>query len=86
MAINGALVILVELPLTPFIQRFPMRTTVATGCLLLGVGLSLFGLPFGPWIFILGAVVWTLGEIISAPSIGAYPALAAATPSSAAAT
>ncbi|MET8140448.1 MFS transporter [Sphaerisporangium sp. NPDC005288] len=79
-AINGALVILVELPLTPFIQRFPMRTTVATGCLLLGVGLSLFGLPFGPWIFILGAVVWTLGEIISAPSIGAYPALAAPTP------
>ncbi|KAA9375942.1 MFS transporter [Microbispora cellulosiformans] len=79
-AINGALVILVELPLTPFVQRFPMRTTVATGCLLLGVGLSLFGLPFGPWIFVLGAVVWTLGEIISAPSIGAYPALAAPTP------
>jgi MFS family permease len=79
-ALNGALVILVELPLTTLIQRFSMRTTVAAGCLLLGVGLGLFGLPFGPWIFILGAVVWTLGEIISAPSIGAYPALAAPTP------
>ncbi|MDX3105766.1 MFS transporter, partial [Nonomuraea angiospora] len=76
-ALNGALVILVELPLTTLIQRFSMRATVAAGCLLLGVGLGLFGLPFGPWVFILGAVVWTLGEIISAPSIGAYPALAA---------
>ncbi|MFC5827326.1 MFS transporter [Nonomuraea insulae] len=79
-ALNGALVILVELPLTTLIQRFSMRTTVATGCLLLGVGLSLFGLPFGVWILILGAVVWTLGEIISAPSIGAYPAIAAPSP------
>ncbi|MGW6504772.1 MFS transporter [Nonomuraea angiospora] len=79
-ALNGALVILVELPLTTLIQRFSMRATVAAGCLLLGVGLGLFGLPFGPWVFILGAVVWTLGEIISAPSIGAYPALAAPTP------
>ncbi|MGW0198195.1 MFS transporter [Nonomuraea sp. NPDC003201] len=79
-ALNGALVILVELPLTTLIQRFSMRATVAAGCLLLGIGLGLFGLPFGPWVFILGAVVWTLGEIISAPSIGAYPALAAPTP------
>ncbi|MEV4359506.1 MFS transporter [Nonomuraea sp. NPDC049625] len=79
-ALNGALVILVELPLTTLIQRFSMRATVAAGCLLLGIGLGLFGLPFGPWVFILGAVVWTLGEIISAPFIGAYPALAAPTP------
>ncbi|GAA2206651.1 MFS transporter [Nonomuraea monospora] len=79
-ALNGALVIFVELPLTTLIQRFSMRATVAAGCLLLGVGLGLFGLPFGPWIFVVGAVVWTLGEIISAPSIGAYPALAAPTP------
>ncbi|UBU11406.1 MFS transporter [Nonomuraea gerenzanensis] len=79
-ALNGALVILVELPLTTLIQRFSMRATVAAGCLLLGVGLGLFGLPFGPWIFVVGAVVWTMGEIISAPSIGAYPALAAPTP------
>jgi MFS family permease len=77
LALNGALVIVCELPLTRFTQRLPMHTMIASGSLLIGGGLSLFGLPAGPWIFITGTCVWTLGEIISAPSIVAYPALAA---------
>lgn len=78
-ALNGALVIAVELPLTKFIQRLPMRVTIAAGCLLLGGGLGLFGIPAGEWIFFAGTAAWTAGEIISAPSIVAYPATAAPT-------
>lgn len=77
MALNGALVIAVELPLTGLIQRLSMRLTISSGCLLLGCGLALFGIPAGAWIFFAGTVVWTAGEIVSAPSIAAYPALAA---------
>jgi MFS family permease len=80
LALNGALVIAVELPLTGLIRRLPMRTTIAAGCLLLGVGLALFGVPAGTAFLFAAAVVWTLGEIISAPSIVAYPALAAPSP------
>jgi MFS family permease len=77
LAINGAMVIGLELPLTPFILKVPMRTTIAAGSALIGFGLSLFGLPAGAWLFVLGAVVWTAGEIVSTPSITAYPALVA---------
>lgn len=77
LALNGALVIIFELPLTRFTQKLPMHTMIAFGSLLIGGGLSLFGIGAGIWIFFTGTVVWTLGEIISAPSIVAYPALAA---------
>lgn len=77
LALNGVLVIVFELPLTRFTQKLPMHTMIAFGSLLIGGGLSLFGIGAGIWIFFTGTVVWTLGEIISAPSIVAYPALAA---------
>jgi MFS family permease len=78
-ALNGALVVLFELPLTRFIQQISMRTTISLGSLFIGLGLAMFGVPAGVWIFFAGVVVWTFGEIISAPSVVAYPALAAPT-------
>ena len=77
LTINGAMVIVLELPATPYVQKLPMRLTIAGGCGLIGLGISLFGLPAGAWIFPVGAVVWTTGEIVSAPSTSAYPALVA---------
>lgn len=77
LALNGALVIVFELPITRFTQKLPMRSTIAFGSLLIGGGLALFGFPAGIWIFFAGTVVWTLGEIIGSPTIVAYPALAA---------
>jgi predicted MFS family arabinose efflux permease len=75
-ALNGVVVITFELPLTPLIQRLSMRTAVAVGTLLIGGGMALFGLPGGEPVFFLGAVVWTVGEIVFTPSAWAYPALA----------
>jgi predicted MFS family arabinose efflux permease len=77
LALNGLLVIVFELPITGFTQKLPMRTTIASGSLLVGGGLALFGFPAGIWIFFAGTVVWTLGEIVGSPSLVAYPALAA---------
>jgi MFS family permease len=77
LAINGAMVILFELPLTPYVQRLPLRVPIAVGSVLIGLGISGFGIPAGYWLFIACAVVWTTGEIVSAPSISAYPALIA---------
>jgi hypothetical protein len=77
LAINGAIVIALELPLTPLVQRLPVRAAIASGSALICLGISLFGLPAGAWLLIVGAVVWTTGEIVSAPSISAYPALIA---------
>jgi MFS family permease len=77
LSLNGIMVILLELPLTAYVQKLPIRLSIAGGCALIGFGISLFGLPAGAWIFIAGAVVWTAGEIISAPSTSAYPALIA---------
>ena len=75
-ALNGALVILLELPLTRFVQRLPMRVVIAVGDLLIGVGLASFGLAEAAWAFMLAALIWTAGEIVSGPSANAYPALA----------
>jgi MFS family permease len=77
LAINGAMVIFFELPLTPLVQRVPMQVSMAIGSALTGFGIAMFGVPAGPWPFIVGAVVWTVGEMVSMPSTLAYPALIA---------
>lgn len=76
-ALNALVVILGELPLTRVLQVLPMRLTMALGSLVLCVGVALFGLPAGLWILVVGTLVWTLGEIVSAPPVSAYPALIA---------
>jgi MFS family permease len=78
LAVNGAMVIALELPVTPLVLRMPTRAALAAGAVLIGLGISLFGLSAAPWLLLVGAVVWTAGEIISAPSTIAYPALVAA--------
>ncbi|WKU04445.1 MFS transporter [Micromonospora sp. HUAS LYJ1] len=79
-ALNGAIIIAVELPLTRSVQRLPIRTAIATGSLCIGLGLALFGFAGGVWIFVVGALIWTFGEIVNAPSLNAYPAMAAPVP------
>ncbi|WP_255953628.1 MFS transporter [Streptomyces odontomachi] len=76
-ALNGALVIALELPLTRFTQRLRMTWPIAGGTLAICGGIALFGLPGGAWVFFLGALIWTSGEIICAPSVLAYPGLIA---------
>lgn len=74
-SLNAVLVLALELPLTRYVQRAPLRLAIALGSGLIGWGMALFGLRIGLWILVAGTLVWTLGEMISAPSVFAYPAL-----------
>ena len=76
-ALNAGMVIAMELPLTKFVQRLPMRVSVAGGTFLICCGLALFGVDTGVWLFYAATAVWTMGEIVSSPSVNSYPALIA---------
>jgi MFS family permease len=74
LALNAFLVLLLELPLSRWTRTRRRRPMIALGWALIGLG---FGLtPWGagvPWLT-LTVLIWTLGEIISAPVGAAYVA------------
>ena len=73
-SLNGALVVICELPLTTVTRRFPAMRVVALGYLLSGMGFALN--VFAPTIPALAAcvVVFTLGEMCAMPVASAYVA------------
>jgi MFS family permease len=75
-ALNSVIVMTCELLMTKLTQRWPMRLVVVAGFLLLGGGLAIYALPLGLAAFIIGTLIWTLGEIVAGPTIFAYPAVA----------
>jgi MFS family permease len=75
-ALNGAIVIAFELPLTKISQHWPLKISIGSAFLLVGFGMASYGLPLGPAVVILGTLIWTTGEIVGAPALFAYPAMA----------
>ena len=71
-SLNGALVVLVELPLTTITRRFPARRVMAVGYLVIGAGFALN--YFAHTIAALTAcmILFTLGEMITMPMASAY--------------
>jgi MFS family permease len=76
-ALNGACVIVLELPLTKVSQRWSMRLSCCLAFGLVGLGVACYGLPLGPAVLIIATLIWTLGEVVGSPALFAYPALAA---------
>jgi predicted MFS family arabinose efflux permease len=76
-SLNGFIVICFELLVTKVTQTWPMRLSIGLTLGLLGVGVALYGLPFGPAVILCGTLVWSLGEIIGGPATFAYPGLTA---------
>jgi MFS family permease len=76
-SLNGACVILLELPLTKLSQHWPVRLTCCLAFGFVGLGVLCYGLPLGPAVLVVGTLIWTLGEIVGSPALFAYPALAA---------
>jgi predicted MFS family arabinose efflux permease len=76
-ALNGLIVIAFELLVTKVTQSWPMKASIALTVGLLGVGVALYGLPFGPAVILIGTLVWSLGEIIGGPATFAYPGMVA---------
>lgn len=67
-ALNGVLIVVLQIPVTRFIQdRDPRRLLVASS-LLAGYGLGLTAFAGSVGLFALTVCVWTMGEMINAPT------------------
>ena len=73
-SLNGALVVLCELPLTTLTKRHPARRMMALGYVLTGIGFASNLLPRSLPLLVLTFVLFTLGEMVSMPVSGAYVA------------
>jgi len=73
-ALNGLLIVLLELPLTSWTQHRAPRPVIAAGFLLVGVGFSLVAVAHVLPLLILAVLIWTIGEMLNSPMAGAYVA------------
>jgi MFS family permease len=71
-SINGVLIVLFELAITAWTQRFPPQPLIALGYGLTGIGFALTGIATSFPLLVFTVVVWTLGEMTYAPVTGAY--------------
>ena len=74
LSLNGAIVVLFELPLTTVTRRFPAPRVIALGFLLAGFGFALLGLATTVSAMVACMMVFTLGEMLSMPTASAYVA------------
>jgi len=73
-SVNGLMVILLELAVTSVTQRLRSRGVIASGMLFVGAGFGLTALAHTVPALALTVVVWTMGEILTAPISSAYVA------------
>ena len=71
-SINGLLIVLFELAITNWVQRFQPQPVIAIGYALQGIGFALTGLSRTVPALAGTVVVWTLGEMLHSPMAGAY--------------
>ncbi|MEL6104729.1 MAG: MFS transporter [Planctomycetota bacterium] len=67
LSINGVMIVLLQLPLTHWLQRFNAMAMLTLGGILIGIGFGLTGIAVSGLVLAFTIVVWTLGEIIQAP-------------------
>lgn len=79
-SLNAILVATCEVIATKFVQAWPVRLTAFAGFGLAAIGYAAYAIALEPAILILGTVIWTLSEILGAPTIFAYPGLVAPVP------
>jgi MFS family permease len=72
MSLNGVIIIVFELAITSWTQRFPPKPLIALGYLLTGVGVAMNGFARDMPLLVASVIVWTIGEMIYAPVTGAY--------------
>jgi len=71
-SLNGALVVLVELPLTTITRRFPARRVMAVGYVVIGIGYALNYFAHTITALAVCMTIFTLGEMITMPMTSAY--------------
>jgi len=65
-ALNGALIVLVTVPLTRWLQRYPRSRVLAMSSAFLGLGFGATMWASTPTEYAATVVVWTVGEVIGA--------------------
>jgi MFS family permease len=65
--LNGALIVLLQLPATHLLSKFPRGRVLICGELLMAAGFALTALASNAPLIILTITLWTLGEILQAP-------------------
>ena len=67
-AVNGVLIVLLQMPVTRWLKRWPERRVLAVSYTVTGLGFAvqLFGHTIG--VYALSVAVWTLGEIGTTPT------------------
>lgn len=66
-ALNGMMIVLLQLPMTSLIGRYHRGTMLVVASLIVAAGYGLKGAALLPWHFAFCVGVWTLGEITAAP-------------------
>jgi MFS family permease len=67
-AINGVLIVLLQLPMTRWFKRFAQARVLAVSSTVIGLGFAAILLGDGLGVFALSTVIWTLGEIGNTPT------------------
>ncbi|MGW9396926.1 MDR family MFS transporter [Streptomyces sp. NPDC055642] len=67
-AVNGVLIVLLQLPVTRFIEHRDPRHLLVASSLLAGYGFGLTAFAGSVGVFALTVCVWTLAEIVNAPT------------------
>ena len=70
-AVNGIMIVALQLPLTAFFSRFHRGTIVALGAVVTGIGFGLTGVVTQTPLFALTIAFWTMGELLQAPFLPA---------------
>jgi MFS family permease len=71
-SLNGAMVVLVELPLTTITRRFPPARIIALGYLVIGAGFALNCFAHTVPMLALCMIIFTFGEMLTMPMASAY--------------
>ncbi len=71
-SLNGVMVVLIELPLTTITRKFPARRVMAAGYVLIGLGFGLNAFAHTLAALVVCMIIFTLGEMITMPTSGAY--------------
>lgn len=73
-AMNGILVVLLELPISSWTQHRPRTHMIALGAALVGLGFAELAFVKAMPGLLLMVVIWTLGEIVESPATSAFVA------------
>ncbi|MEU9333834.1 MFS transporter [Streptomyces sp. NPDC048290] len=68
MAVNGVLIVALQIPVTRFIEHRDPRRLLVVSSLLAGYGFGLTAFAGSVGMFMVTVVVWTLAEIVNAPT------------------